>query len=105
MLNIGFPDQSAVANAIGAGMAQVGGAIDRIFSYETEGRDAALARAKEEAIGRAVSAGAIADSVQILEIEELPLTYMPAGAVRIRVKAVGDLAMSGATKDRSGERA
>jgi hypothetical protein len=75
-------------------MAQVGGEIDRIFSYEAEGRDASLARAKKEAIERAVAAGAIAESVQILEIEELPLTYMPAGAVRLRVKAVGDLAMS-----------
>ncbi len=91
---VNIPDKSAVANAIGAGMAQVGGEIDRIFSYEAEGRDASLARAKKEAIERAVAAGAIAESVQILEIEELPLTYMPAGAVRLRVKAVGDLAMS-----------
>ena len=90
-----IPEKSAVANAIGAGMAQVGGEIDRIFSYESEGRDASLARAKKEATERAISAGALADSVQILEIEELPLTYMPAGAVRLRVKAVGDLAMSG----------
>ncbi len=90
-----IPDNSAVANAIGAGMAQVGGEIDRIFSYESEGRDASLARAKKEATMRAIAAGARADSVQILEVEELPLTYMPAGAVRLRVKAVGDLAMSG----------
>ena len=90
---VNIPDKSAVANAIGAGMAQVGGEIDRIFSYEIEGRDAAMARAKEEAIQRAVAAGAVADSVQILEVEELPLTYMPAGAVRLRIKAVGDLAM------------
>ena len=89
-----IPNQSAVANAIGAGMAQVGGEIDRIFSYENEGRDASLAQAKDEAKARAIAAGASADSVQILEIEELPLTYMPAGAVRLRVKAVGDLAMS-----------
>lgn len=90
-----IPDQSAVANAIGAGMAQVGGEIDRIFSYESEGREASLAQAKDEAKARAIAAGASADSVQILEIEELPLTYMPAGAVRLRVKAVGDLAMHG----------
>ena len=89
-----IPDKSPVANAIGAGMAQVGGEIDRIFSYESEGRDASLTRAKEEATARAIAAGATADSVQILEVEELPLTYMPAGAVRLRVKAVGDLAIS-----------
>ncbi len=88
------PERSSVANAIGAGMAQVGGEIDRIFSYETDGRDASLAQAKGEATDRAVQAGALPDSVQIIEIEELPLTYMPAGAVRLRVKAIGDLSIA-----------
>jgi hypothetical protein len=35
-------------------------------------------------------------SVRIADIEELPLQYMPGGAVRVRVKAVGDLAMQAA---------
>lgn len=89
---VSLPERSAVANAIGAGLAQVGGEVDRIFSYEVEGRDSCMASAKAEAVGRAVEAGAAPDSVKVIDIEELPLTYMPAGAVRLRVKAVGDLA-------------
>ena len=88
---VSVPERSAVANAIGAGMAQVGGEVDRIFSYEAEGRESCMASAKQEAVGRAVEAGAAPDSVKIIDVEELPLTYMPAGAVRLRVKAVGDL--------------
>jgi len=89
---VSVPERSGVANAIGAGMAQVGGEVDRIFSYETEGRDSCMASAKAEAVDRAIEAGAAPDSVKIIDVEELPLTYMPAGAVRLRVKAVGDLA-------------
>ncbi|MBM5812253.1 MAG: hydantoinase/oxoprolinase family protein [Gammaproteobacteria bacterium] len=87
------PAHAGVANAIGAAIAQVSGAVDRVYSYEALGRDAALARAREEALSRAVAAGASAGSVEITEVEELPLQYLPGQAVRIRVKAVGDLAL------------
>ncbi|MEP3279834.1 MAG: hydantoinase/oxoprolinase family protein [Stappiaceae bacterium] len=85
------PELSGVANAIGAGLAQVGGEIDRIYSYNDIGRDKSIAQAKEEAINRAVQAGASAGSTEIVSIEEMPLAYLPAGAVRIKVKAIGDL--------------
>ena len=45
-----------------------------------------------EARARAIEAGANADTVEIIEVDEIPLAYMPGGAVRLRVKAVGDLA-------------
>jgi hypothetical protein len=31
-----------------------------------------------------------------VDVEELPLQYLPGAAVRLRVKAVGDLAVEGA---------
>jgi hypothetical protein len=62
-----------------------------MFSYEEMGRDAAIAQAKKEAIEQAVSAGAAAESVEVLDIEELPLAYVPGGAVRLRVKVAGAL--------------
>jgi hypothetical protein len=85
------PELSGVANAIGAGLAQVGGEIDRIYSYTDIGRDESIAQAKEEAIRRAVLAGASQSSTNIVSIEEMPLAYLPSGAVRIKVKAIGDL--------------
>jgi hypothetical protein len=57
-------------------------------------RDAALAQAKELALQRARAAGAHPETVQIVDIEEIPLTYLPSNALRIRIKAVGDLALT-----------
>jgi N-methylhydantoinase A/oxoprolinase/acetone carboxylase beta subunit len=88
------PEHFAVANAIGAAIAQVGGEIDRVVSLEDLSRDAALEAAKEHAIAKAVAAGADENSVQVVDVEEVPLAYLPSNAVRFRVKAVGDLSLS-----------
>lgn len=85
------PDHFPVANAIGAAIAQVGGECDRIFSLAEMSRDEALDQAKQEATDRAVNAGASADSIEIVDVEEVPLAYLPGNATRIMVKAVGDL--------------
>jgi N-methylhydantoinase A/oxoprolinase/acetone carboxylase beta subunit len=86
------PEHFAVANAIGAAIAQVGGETDCIFSLAEMSRDEALAQAKKEATDRAVLAGAKVDTVEIVDVEEVPLAYLPGNATRIMVKAVGDLA-------------
>jgi len=85
------PDHFAVANAIGAAIAQVGGEVDRVVSLAGTTREAALDSAREEAIGKAVAAGAEGSTVEVVEVEEVPLAYLPSNAVRIRMKAVGDL--------------
>lgn len=85
------PDHFPVANAIGAAIAQVGGECDRIFSLAELSRDEALDQAKGEASDRAVNAGADADSIEIVDVEEVPLAYLPGNATRIMVKAIGDL--------------
>ena len=87
------PEHAAVANAIGATIAQVGGEVDRVFSLDAVPRDRALDQAKEEAIDRVLAEGAIPASVEIVEVEEIPLAYLPGNATRIRVKAVGSLAL------------
>jgi N-methylhydantoinase A/oxoprolinase/acetone carboxylase beta subunit len=86
------PDHSEVANAIGAAIASVSGEVDRVFHLGTGGREAAVTEASEEAIERAVSAGAARDGTEVVEIEEVPLAYLTDPAVRIRVKAGGPLA-------------
>lgn len=85
------PQHYAVANAIGAAIAQVGGETDRVFSLAEMSREGALEQAKREASERAVAAGANPDTVDIVEVEEVPLAYLPGNATRIMVKAVGDL--------------
>lgn len=87
-----LPEFASVANAIGAAIAQVGGEIDRVFHYAKTGREEALAEARQEAVRAAIDAGAMPGSVDVLDLEEVPLAYVPGGAVRIRVKAAGNLA-------------
>ncbi|MEM7029791.1 MAG: hydantoinase/oxoprolinase family protein [Chloroflexota bacterium] len=87
------PDHFAVANAIGAAIAQVGGETDRVFSLDKMGREEALSEAREEAIQKAIAAGADPATIQIMDVEEVPLAYLPSSATRIRVKAIGDLAL------------
>jgi N-methylhydantoinase A/oxoprolinase/acetone carboxylase beta subunit len=88
------PPHFAVANAIGAAIAQVGGETDRIFSLDKIDREEALAQAREEASQKAIGAGANPATIQIVDVEEVPLTYLPSNATRIRIKAVGDLLMA-----------
>jgi N-methylhydantoinase A/oxoprolinase/acetone carboxylase beta subunit len=85
------PERFAVANAIGAAIAQVGGEVDRIVALEGTTREAALAEAKAEAVDRAVAAGADRDAVRVVDVDDVPIAYLPGNATRVRVKAVGDL--------------
>ena len=87
------PDYAPVANAIGAAIAQVGGEVERMFSLDAISRDEALDRAKREATQKAIDAGAREETVSIVDIEEVLISYLPGNATRIRVKAAGDLAM------------
>src|SRR6185436_8163529 len=88
------PQHAAVANAIGAAIAQVGGEVDHVFSLDGTNREVVLASARESAVAKAVEAGARADTVEIVEVDEIPLTYLPSNATRMRVKAVGDLELA-----------
>lgn len=86
------PDHFEVANAIGAAIAQVSGEVDRVYSLEGRVREEVLAEAKEAARQEAIKAGADTDSIEIIEVDEIPLAYLPSNAVRLRCKAAGSLA-------------
>ena len=85
---------ASVANAVGAAIAQVSGEVDQVFTHI--GRDAALAQARALAEQRAVHAGADAATLKLVDIEDLPLAYLPGGAMRVRARVVGDIAAAGA---------
>lgn len=91
------PEHFAVANAIGAAIAQVGGEVDRIVMLADRPREEALSAAKEEAAEKAIAAGAVPATVDIVDLDEVPMTYLPGNAVRLRVKAVGDLRLGEGT--------
>ncbi|MEX0863917.1 MAG: hydantoinase/oxoprolinase family protein [Acidimicrobiia bacterium] len=87
------PNHHDVANAVGASIAQVGGEVDRVVSLEDMSRESAVESARAEARQRCLEAGGLPDTVRIVEVEEIPLTYLPSNAMRVRVKVVGDLGL------------
>ena len=89
------PENAGVANAIGASIAQVGGEIDRVYSYDEIGRDAAIEQATNDAKQAAIKAGAVAESIQVIDVEEVPVAYIPGGSVKLRVKVAGELDLNG----------
>ncbi|EPQ50447.1 hypothetical protein GLOTRDRAFT_82362 [Gloeophyllum trabeum ATCC 11539] len=80
-----------VANAVGAAISKVGGSVDLIQSTVDQTVAQAVEKAKTMAIDRAVEAGADRNTVEVAEIDTIPLQYV-ANQVRIIVKAIGDLA-------------
>ncbi len=85
------PENFEVANAIGATIAQVSGSIDGVYDVVSKSREKVIEEVKEAAIDEAVKAGADRETVEIVDIEEIPLAYLPSNAVRFKVKAVGNL--------------
>jgi len=84
------PRHADVANAVGAAISMVSGRVNRMFDFAA-GRETALEQAKEEARSAAIAAGAVPDSVEIVELTELPMTHMRTSAVQVKVRAVGKL--------------
>ena len=85
------PDHFGCANAIGSAISKVSGTFEKLMNYDELPRDQALAQAKAEAVELAVAAGAVRDTVEIIEAEDVPLAYYPGNTNRVKIKAAGDL--------------
>lgn len=85
------PEYAQYANAIGAATALVGAVVEKAFSYETISREKAMQQTINEAKARAVSAGADPGTLEVAEIEEIAMPYLPGTAVKVRAKVVGKL--------------
>jgi len=85
-------EHGSVANAVGAAIAQVSGEVDQVFSGL--GREEALERASSIARDRAIAAGADREHLRVVDLEDLPLAYLPGDARRVRVKVVGETVSS-----------
>jgi N-methylhydantoinase A/oxoprolinase/acetone carboxylase beta subunit len=81
------------ANAVGAAIAQISGETDQI--YRDLGREEAIAAAEAQARERAVAAGADRVSLKTVDVEDIPLAYLPGNALRVRVRVVGEMASRG----------
>ena len=86
------PHHFAVANAVGAAIAQVSGEIDRVYSLAAISRADAIKDAEEKATASAVAAGrtrGFASRSSTSRTCRSPIC--PGNATRVHVKVVGDL--------------
>ena len=81
-----------VANAIGSAISKVSGVYEQLINYDEVPREQALEKAKQEAVKLAVAAGAIRETVELIDVEDVPLQYYPGNTCRVKIKAAGDLA-------------
>jgi len=86
------PNHFGIANAIGSAISKVSGTLEKLVNYDEIPREKALQQAKEAAISIAVESGAVRETVEIIDVEDVPLAYYPGNTNRIKVKAAGDLA-------------
>ena len=77
------------ANAVGAAIAQISGETDQI--YRDLDRVAAIAAAEAQARERAVAAGADRETLETVDVEDMPLAYLPGNALRVRVRVAGEM--------------
>ncbi len=85
------PESGGVANAIGSAISKVSGNYEKLVDYLVTPREQALESAKAEAVDLAVEAGAVRETVEIVDVEDVPLQYYPGNTNRVKVKVAGDL--------------
>jgi N-methylhydantoinase A/oxoprolinase/acetone carboxylase beta subunit len=86
------PLHFGTANAIGSAISKVSGTYEKLVSFDKTPRAQALEAAKNEAIALAVQSGALKETVEIIDVEDVPLAYYPGNTSRVKIKAAGELA-------------
>ena len=87
-----LPQHFGVANAIGSAISKVSGTYEQLVDYNQLPREQALKQAQREAVALAVAAGALEETVEIIDMEDVPLAYYPGNTCRVKIKAAGNLA-------------
>ncbi|MEM3186110.1 MAG: hydantoinase/oxoprolinase family protein [Conexivisphaerales archaeon] len=83
------PKDAQFANAIGAALAKVGGSAEKTFSYDLTPRQKAIQETVEEAKKAAIEAGADPSTIEVRDVDEVSMPYLPGASVRVSVKVVG----------------
>ena len=85
------PEHFGCANAIGSAISKVSGTYEKLMNYDELPREQSLEKARHEAIELAVEAGAVRETVGIIEMEDVPLAYYPGNTNRVKIKAAGGI--------------
>ncbi|TVY51163.1 putative D-/L-hydantoinase subunit A [Lachnellula cervina] len=85
------PKYLEVANAVGAAISKIAGAVDSTFVPGAKTIDQEIEAAKALAIERCVAAGGNKKTIEVMEVDVLPISYVTNGATKLLVRVVGDL--------------
>ncbi|RDL40560.1 uncharacterized protein BP5553_00539 [Venustampulla echinocandica] len=85
------PEYLEVANAVGAAIGKISGAVDTTAFPAEKTIDQQVEDAKLLAIERCVAAGGNKHTVEVVDVDVVPISYVTNGATRILVRVVGDL--------------
>ena len=85
------PEFAGAANAVGASIAKVGGEVDKVVALPAETRESVLEALYADACHQVEMAGAVNSSIEVADVEIVPVPYIPGNIARVRVKAIGDL--------------
>ncbi len=86
-----LPKHFEVGGAIGTTIAEIGAYAEGVFDLEKEDRDESIARTIEQAKDNASLSGAIRSTIEVIDIEEIPFTYMPGKREKVRARVKGKI--------------
>ena len=93
-LNVIKPPHNDLANAVGAAIAQVSGQVSKVILIDDKlDRESAIKQVTDEATKLAVDRNADPNTINVLAVSDLPLSYLPGNNLLINVTVVGDLKM------------
>ena len=86
------PPHNDLANAVGAAIAQVSGQVSKVVLIDDKvDRESAIKEVTDEATRLAIKRNANPDSINVLAVSDMPLSYLPGNNLLINVTVVGDL--------------
>ena len=93
-MNVIKPPHNDLANAVGAAIAQVSGQVSKVILIDDKtDRKSAIKQVTDEATKLAVDRDADPNTINVLAVSDVPLSYLPGNNLLINVTVVGDLKM------------
>jgi len=93
-LNVIKPPHNDLANAVGAAIAQVSGQVSKVILIDDKiDRESAIKQVTDEATKLAVDRNADPNTINVLAVSDMPLSYLPGNNLLINVTVVGNLKM------------
>ncbi|ORY06158.1 hypothetical protein BCR34DRAFT_490386 [Clohesyomyces aquaticus] len=85
------PTHFEVANAVGAAIGKISGAVDRVVVPGEKTVEEQLEEAKTLALEKCILAGGKRETAEVVEVDIVPISYVTNGATRLIVRVVADL--------------